>query len=332
MSYEVNVLFAQADRIEDGLAIARTFVRAICTSAYMAKRIADNRYFIPSVKYNATPANRDFAKIADRYWLYSLFNFQFLYWPQHHLLGAVMEDDKDLLKAWPNGQAEVVSVFFQDGNDRNYDFEEWPETIEFFRERTGRYRPIVSMPKKQALAALEKVSGELFDEEEYTGRAVDYIVKTALYDKVFEDLKLTDFLYERDSGVFERFALNGIQTMDLIWELYASLTKISNRMLSHMDDKDYVFVPVVISETGATFLFQQEIKRGEKLTDEQVQATIRKAADEFLRYTDAGKVLQHNFKNRLTYQEVLCCMPAAWLKKYGLQLIQRNTYSNAVLL
>ena len=65
---------------------------------------------------------------------------------------------------------------------------------------------------------------------------------------------------------------------------------------------------------------------------EQVQATIRKAADEFLRYTDAGKVLQHNFKNRLTYQEVLCCMPAAWLKKYGLQLIQRNTYSNAVLL
>lgn len=103
-------------------------------------------------------------------------------------------------------------------------------------------------------------------------------------------------------------------------------------MLSHMDDKDYVFVPVVISETGATFLFQQEIKRGEKLTDEQVQATIRKAADEFLRYTDAGKVLQHNFKNRLTYQEVLCCMPTAWLKKYGLQLIQRNTYSNAVLL
>lgn len=68
-----------------------------------------------------------------------------------------------------------------------------------------------------------------------------------------------------------------------------------------MDDKDYVFVPVVISETGATFLFQQEIKRGEKLTDEQVQAAIRKAADEFLRYTDAGKVLQHNFKNRLTY-------------------------------
>ena len=243
-----------------------------------------------------------------------------------------MEDDKDLLKAWPNGQAEVVSVFFQDGNDRNYDFEEWPETIEFFQERTERYRPIASMPKKQALAALEKVSGELFDEEEYAGRAVDYIVKTALYDKVFEDLKLTDFLYERDSGVFERFALNGIQAMDLIWELYASLTKISNRMLSHMDDKDYVFVPVVISETGATFLFQQEIKRGEKLTDEQVQATIRKAADEFLRYTDAGKVLQHNFKNRLTYQEVLCCMPVAWLKKYGLQLIQRNTYSNAVLL
>ena len=77
---------------------------------------------------------------------------------------------------------------------------------------------------------------------------------------------------------------------------------------------------------------EEEIKRGEKLTDEQVQATIRKAADEFLRYTDAGKVLQHNFKNRLTYQEVLCCMPAAWLKKYGLQLIQRNTYSNAVLL
>ena len=136
------------------MAIARTFVRAICTSAYMAKRIADNRYFIPSVKYNATPANRDFAKIADRYWLYSLFNFQFLYWPQHHLLGVVMEDDKDLLKAWPNGQAEVVSVFFQDGNDRNYDFEEWPETIEFFQERTERYRPIASMPKKQALAAL----------------------------------------------------------------------------------------------------------------------------------------------------------------------------------
>lgn len=87
MSYSFDMYFAKADSLQEALFLANKFVGTICTLPRMKEAIKENVLFLPSVKYVGKPDERKFSALADKYFLYSLFNFRFVYWKKHKLLG-----------------------------------------------------------------------------------------------------------------------------------------------------------------------------------------------------------------------------------------------------
>lgn len=97
MSYGFDMGFAQANSLQEAMAIALEYTQSQMTEKNIRKTIRDNRYYIPSVRtgYIADEENKNrradvLADTADRYWLEALFTFRFLYWEEHKLLGIIM--------------------------------------------------------------------------------------------------------------------------------------------------------------------------------------------------------------------------------------------------
>lgn len=94
MSYGFDMGFAQANSLQEAMAIALEYTQSQMTEKNIRKTIRDNLYYIPSVRtgYIADEESKNrrvdtLADTADRYWLEALFTFRFLYWEEHKLLG-----------------------------------------------------------------------------------------------------------------------------------------------------------------------------------------------------------------------------------------------------
>lgn len=125
MSYGFDMGFAQANSLQEALKIALEYTQSQMTKKNIKKTIRDNRYYIPSVRtgYFADEKSKNrkanaLADTADRYWLDALFNFRFLYWEEHKLLGIVMILPKSVSEKWP------LSVYFQNSSDHDYPLSE----------------------------------------------------------------------------------------------------------------------------------------------------------------------------------------------------------------
>ena len=134
MSYGFDMGFAQANSLQEALKIALEYTQSQMTKKNIKKTIRDNRYYIPSVRtgYFADEKSKNrkadvLADTADRYWLDALFNFRFLYWEEHKLLGIVMILPESVSEKWP------LSIYFQNSSDHDYPLSEWKEgNIPFF--------------------------------------------------------------------------------------------------------------------------------------------------------------------------------------------------------
>ena len=90
MSYGFDMGFAQANSLQEAMAIALEYTQSQMTEKNVKKSIRDNLYYIPSVRtgYIADEESKTrradvLADTADRYWLEALFTFRFLYWKEH---------------------------------------------------------------------------------------------------------------------------------------------------------------------------------------------------------------------------------------------------------
>lgn len=86
MSYGFDMGFAQANSLQEAMAIALEYTQSQMTEKNIRKTIRDNLYYIPSVRtgYIADEESKNrradtLADTADRYWLEALFTFRFLY-------------------------------------------------------------------------------------------------------------------------------------------------------------------------------------------------------------------------------------------------------------
>ena len=128
MSYGFDMGFAQANSLQEAMAIALEYTQFQMTEKNIRKTIRDNRYYIPSVRtgYIADEESKNrradvLADTADRYWLEALFTFRFLYWEEHKLLGIVMMPPENASEKWP------LSVYFQNSCDQDYPLSDWKE-------------------------------------------------------------------------------------------------------------------------------------------------------------------------------------------------------------
>lgn len=108
MSYGFDMGFAQANSLQEAMAIALEYTQSQMTEKNIRKTIRDNLYYIPSVRtgYIADEESKNrradtLADTADRYWLEALFTFRFLYWEEHKLLGIIMMPPENASEKWP---------------------------------------------------------------------------------------------------------------------------------------------------------------------------------------------------------------------------------------
>ena len=198
MSYGFNMAFAKVPKNDLGkaMAYAKEFVGIQMLKA--KDIIEDNKYYIPSVRYCpfGIPEGADPAwKEADRFWLNQLFSFRFVYWAQYGVLGCCINDESNEKASFP------LSVYFQNSCDQDYEFSTWEDgNIPFFMDKIAKAKAADS---EKVIAA--HGCGEDCPE--------DYCRRAFLYDSIFSDLQLNNWLYGTE-GNFERFSLCGIETTE----------------------------------------------------------------------------------------------------------------------
>lgn len=188
MSYYFDMSFWHASNLPDALEKAHALVKQMSDLNLMKFTIKDNIYFAPSVRLNA---DSHFGYVANKNWLYSLFNYRFVFWEKHNLLGLV-----GILPE--NGPKADGIFYFQNSCCQNYDFDEYPLNIPFFKNKVEKFE------KRKGLS--------------------DF------YKDIFDTLCLDDWLYGRDNPEFERFSFNAIQTSEQLLELSEYTEKLLKKI------------------------------------------------------------------------------------------------------
>ena len=209
MSYGFNMAFANVRKNDLGWAMimAHQFVRIQMRHA--KDILYDNKIFIPSIKYNiGKPAGMSYSawNKADEQWLYSLFNFRFVYWPDFGILGCCIAEDYHGKELFP------LSMYFQNSTDQNYDYSEWSAgMIPYFQNHIVRAQNATWDDIKAVM--------DIDASDIASGVPLDYDRKSYLYNSIFCELQLYNWLYGRE-GNFRRFTISGIDTQEQHMDLF----------------------------------------------------------------------------------------------------------------
>lgn len=355
MSYSFDMYFARADSLQEALLLANQFVDTVCTMPRMEESIRENALFLPTVKYVGKPNERKFAVIADKYFLYSLFNFRFVYWKKYKLLG--MADMQDFQEDWKkiSGLKGVCKVMFQSSCSQDMALKEWPQEIPYFRKVCREYEKMLKRNPLQAIRIFQKRGEYIYEdgmEEEIHpihkncfiklfkkkdrsiqewDRSFEYIVLNALYAHIFEELDLGAWLYGNDSTVFERFSINGIHTVEDLMDLDAKTRICVNNICDNIDSKKSEIVPVYLEDNKTLSKMFLYIYPRDKAGHDP-KAVLEKAIQEFMETEEWKK-----FKDKsnltdepLTHKQVFPLIPDYWFRRYGLFPLRKNEYTDPV--
>ena len=209
MSDTFALSFRAVNNREEAMDLGVRFARMIAESPYAEQLINNN------IRYVSILTKDGDAKTLQG-WLRGLFSVRLLYWPEHHL-AAIVGD------AWP---VECMAAFglnahtFQDNTDQDDPLESWPDDILFFRE--------------QRLAVKHTPFPEYEPGDE------EYQRRTVLYNNIFHDLALSDWVDEKETDDFEQMAFFGIyhqsRLIVLTAKARASLKKWDEAMQRLMKD------------------------------------------------------------------------------------------------
>lgn len=214
MSYSFNMFFTECHP-EDVLDTCLATVDSIMSIA--DKYMKDNALFLPNNKFDLEGKRYKYAFI-DAY-LYRLFNFRFVYWKEHQILG---------LSHFGNSIEDVIepyfsmSVHFQNSCDQDYAYDTW-NGIKMFEDIADRAKTYT------VDEIINSSDGYYIDRDrEDIESNVEYYRRASAYRTIFNDLDLNDWLYGRHNDSFRRLAINGIDSMEKLLDL--------NKMLPPKDE------------------------------------------------------------------------------------------------
>lgn len=158
-----------------------------------------NKYYVPSVR-SLTNEPKFVKTFMNEYWLNTLFTSRFVYWPDYDLLGV----------SGYKLPGEIENLFdghfsFQNSSDQDYDYEMWPTGIRQFKARIDR---IKNADDSTLYECVDKYMGEYTMEE--IKADPEYFKKVCIYDMIYEDLQLDDWLYNHDNPTFYQLSINAI--------------------------------------------------------------------------------------------------------------------------
>lgn len=200
MSYAVNIFFKRASS-STVFDIIKEF-----KEWYWERRtslIEDNLYYIPSIRYGCKPEDEKLNDARDEAWLHSLMTIKFIYWKKFNLLGVVASEAP---KGW-------FGVCFQNSCDQDYELSSWPK-LKFFKD-------IIQSVNKMSDEEIFKQIDEDYDED----LDVEYWRLTTVYEKIFSELCLNQWLYSRDADNVSYICLNE-SCLDDIVKTYNLMSKV----------------------------------------------------------------------------------------------------------
>ena len=325
MSYRFDFYVTHARDKKEALFLANKFVKKICTKEKMAQRIKEAALDIPTIRYVALPFERRFARIADRYSLYSLFNFKFIFWPQAHLLAmgnsGNYREEWDEVMGLPSG-----TISFDNHSDTDYAFEEWPQQIPFFADICEDYKTLLAAENHKMVLDKLCSRGDIpvaeIDEDDLPEKNFQSQVLDALYNHIYKTLDLLSFECEKPSEFFEVFCINGMKSQGQSLELSGEIQKVINEECNGFANKEDCLVPV-FSENGKSLLRLFDFVPDEN-TESEPRKAIQKAIQEYL---EAGKPKGSGSGSFIDMVQII---PDGWFRKYGLYPLRSQIHCEPV--
>lgn len=335
MSYYFDMCFWQASSLSVAMRKAQEIVNAACTSERMKQKIKDNLYYIPSIRLNAKAENWEMAMQADSSWLYQLFNFRFVYWKEHRLLGMVGTLPE-------NGSKATSCIGFQNSCDQDYELKTWPSKIPFFRSRVEKFAALLDMPPKEAFNTLcqkgfmnESDVRELIDEGKCNKETAEYQILSLLYQNIYKALRLDMWLYGKDDESFQRFALCGIQTTEQKYELERYLKHLVITHRGNLGQKKIMYIPLVFSTQDnpsaytMIFKYMYDYYEGRAMNGEEAKKEIRNVVERYLESED-GKRFKASRRGRINWLDAVCSVPIKLFHEAGFEVLKRDAHCDAV--
>lgn len=208
MSYSFGMFFTAANSLGDAMCTALKYAETLGQPQNARMFLKDNRTWCPTVRrkaaWNGSQDENAVKDMIDDYWLRSVFNLTFVYWPEHKLLGLSGYD-------YPKAQdAFAHHICFQDSTDQDYEIEEWEGICSFSDGLVAEHRKYLNASVKDAVDWLLRKC----EYRDYTDKELKedpaYYIRHNLYQEIFSALCLDDWLYGRPNESFVRFKLNAI--------------------------------------------------------------------------------------------------------------------------
>ena len=252
MSYYFEMRFLPVSSREEAFGASIKFANALASRSTARKYINGLLSRMEKLPFSYDE-RKDFVTAA--------FQFHSAYWPEQNLLGLTT-------KNWPedvfDGFSFTKPIQFQDSTDQNYPLETWDDRVPVFKEVKER---VARMSGADILSAMG------WDDDDLWGSTpkINYALKSLVYKEVFKKLDLNNWLHG-DGGQFERFAVSGVSTAELV----SYLTLLTKSMVMEMDAKSPNIRPVLwesasqpsdMQDNSIAFLLSEinEARMGEKL-------------------------------------------------------------------
>ena len=232
MSYYFNMYFKQFNNELDAFHFANLITNKLAEGSVAEEYMQHNLCYRPTKLVEST----DIAKVIlknrlEELWIKNLFTCRFVYWKEEKLLGLCCDKLPEELE-----QLFDTSKSFQNSTDRDYPYEDWSDKINIFKREKDELR---SLDDETLISMLTDPENVDYDEEElkeykvelegYKRRniSLDYYRLSYLYEKIFEQLQLDDWLYDNDNEAFDRWQFSSIKKDDTLYSLLSKFNKMS---------------------------------------------------------------------------------------------------------
>lgn len=223
MSYAFGMFFKEISKND-----VFTFVNKVC------EELADNseEHIKSSVCYIPSLRTKDATDLVDKYWLNTLFELSFVYWPDKQLLGLCGYNYPDKVKTlFPS------LVYFQNSTDHDYDFGEWPQ-YDLFQKHV--FESCCASKSVLIKKYMEVNNCDRKEAEEFYAENTDYFKKALVYDAVYKELALDDWLWGNDNSSFIRLTVQAIDNDKKKFKAQIQLTNIKKNFLEECQKENHV--------------------------------------------------------------------------------------------
>lgn len=223
MSYSFGMFFKEISQAD-----VLPFVNRVCSevASHPSELIEQAKYCIPSLRDEKSDNK------TDRYWLSSLFEFQFVYWQDKKLIGMCGY-------TYPGNTEDMFTghVTFQNSTDRDYAYDEWPQ-IDLFQKHvyeSSSLEPDAIIKKYMNVTGDNKLeASEFYDDDP------EYMRRSLVYDSVYKELALDDWLWGRENPSFIRLTVQALNNDETKFSAYRHLEKIKKGFQENQTNSDAV--------------------------------------------------------------------------------------------